>query len=1232
MTLLKDLIAIPERVFRGDFVLKLAEGVSDADRTLATYVVTPQLELAFDEALKFVASALESQGSKAAYLHGSFGAGKSHFMAVLSLLLNGHAGARSVPELANVVARHNGWTQGRRFLVVPFHMIGAASMESAILGGYAEHVRRLHPGSPVPGFYLADQLFKNAAQMRRQIGDASFFALLNGDQADTRWGALDGGWDATSFEAAMLEPPTGDERMRLVGDLIERLLPVAQAVAAGNTETFVPLDDGLSILAKHAKALGYDAVVLFLDELILWLASRAADVTFITTEGTKLVKLVEAQRADRPLPLVSFVARQRDLRELVGETLAAGAVQTQFADALRHWEARFHKITLEDRNLPAIAERRLLKPVSPEAKAQIDAAFAGLLNARPEVLQTLLTDDANRELFRKLYPFSPALIETLIAVSAVLQRERTALKLMLQMLVERRDELELGQLIGVGDLWDVLADGDEPFSEGMRLHFDNARRLWQQKLLPRLERQHSITWVDAQAGRGDAAAIRRLRNDGRILKTLLLAALAPEVRPLRALTAARLAALNHGSLRTPIPGQEAADLLRKCRDWAAEIGEIKISDDLHNPVLSIAVTGVDLEPIIESARGQDNAGNRKRKIRELLFAELGIVDAGELFTSYELSWRGTRRSAEIVYDNVRTIADDRLRAGGDGWAVLIDFPFDEPQHSPADDRARLQQYSGPPTRTLAWLPQFLSERAQRELRRLVILDYLLTSPQRFEEHSANLSVTDRHQARALASNQRDQLRARLRQCLEAAYGIAEEPRDGIERSLEPDEQLQSLEPTFQPRRPAAANLKEALDLLLGQALAHQFPAHPVFEADIKAAVVRKVWVEVEQAAAAPDQRQLIGDRATRQIVRGVVYPLGLGEVGETHLYLPEQWKTHFLQCHAREPGAIGVRQMRGWIDEPRARGLPTEVQNLLILAFAAQTQRSFKVRGAAFQPTVDSLPDEAELIEQRLPERDVWDEARRRLGRLFGVATVPQTLNAGNLAIFEREARAKAAELRRFIDALAAALPGRLAAYVAEPAQAPRLRTVQCAQRLLTALARESGPELVAALGGAALETSEAAVAATLGQAQALDERVRLWPEMLLAIARVADHRAARAQAIVTAVAEALASDEHAVALKPKLAELESRAIQLLSESLPATPSGPPAGAPPAGATPQSPPVQPPAAPLSPGRRVLREGREESLGRDAASRVLNDIGRALEDEPGARLNLAWSITRDTDRS
>ncbi len=72
-------------------------------------MVTPQLVQCFDQALSLIRSAVEAGTSKGAYLHGSFGSGKSHFMAVLSLLLQNHPGARSIPELAEVMSRHNRW-------------------------------------------------------------------------------------------------------------------------------------------------------------------------------------------------------------------------------------------------------------------------------------------------------------------------------------------------------------------------------------------------------------------------------------------------------------------------------------------------------------------------------------------------------------------------------------------------------------------------------------------------------------------------------------------------------------------------------------------------------------------------------------------------------------------------------------------------------------------------------------------------------------------------------------------------------------------------------------------------------------------------------------------------------------------------------------------------------------------------------------------------------------------
>lgn len=1225
MPLLKDLITIPERVHQGDFVLQLTKGVTEPEQTLRDYVVTPQLVDVFSNALGFIEQAVQTGGSKAAYLHGSFGSGKSHFMAVLNLLLAGNTQARSIPELADVVARHS-WTHGRKFLLVPYHMIGARDMESAILGQYAEFVRKKHPDAPVPGFYLAEGMFKDARELRERMGDESFFAQLNSAAGGGGgWGEFDSGWDGASFESAMLEPPNGEERSRLVGNLITQFFSAYRSLA-GSGESFVSLDDGLSIMSRHAQALGYDAVILFLDELVLWLASHAADVNFVSREGTKLVKLVEATNPDRPVPLISFVARQRDLRDLVGENLA-GSVQLQFSDVLKHWEARFHRITLEDRNLPAIAAKRVLHPVDEAARQTLQTTFDDVMKMRKDVLDTLLTTTADREMFRKVYPFSPALVQTLIAVSAALQRERTALKLMLQLLVDRRADLELGQLIPVGDLYDAIAEGDEPFSEGMRLHFDNAKRLHNQRLLPMLERQHGVTWEAIKLGQADPTAAKNLRNDARLLKTLLLGALVPEVESLKGLTAQRLAALNHGTFRSPIPGREAQDVLRKCRDWASEIGEIKITED-QNPVISIQVTGVDIEPILRAAEANDNAGNRRKKIREALFEQLGIQDAGGLFTTYEFLWRGTRREVEVLYENVREMTDDRLRGRSGAWSVVLDFPFDDPNFGPADDLARLGAYRGGDTRTLVWLPSFLSNKALADLGRLVVLDYILQG-ERFDNYAAHLSFVDRVQAKALARNQLDQLRVRLRSQLEVAYGISTEPRDAVSSPLTADQQFRSLDPTLSPRPPVGAEFRSAFESLLGQLFAHQYPAHPEFDTEIKASVIRKVWPEVQKAIESPGQRGLVQDTSTRKLVRAVVNPCQLGQMGETHLLIEPHWQSRFGQSHAREGGGpITVAKLRRWIDTPAPMGLPIDLQNLIILAYAASTNRRFTLRGGPVEPAVDSLSDELELKEQALPNAADWQTALQRASSLFGL-TLAQTLNAANVGRLVDDVKQATSGKREAAGRLVAQVRDRSTRYAAGVIGA-RQQSAESAQTLLATLTQAAEGDVVSSLATAALNTSEAAVSRTLGQAQVCADVLTNGNWQLFDVVRdLGDHRREAAVGIMTRLGEVLTADEHVVPLKSRLAELERDAMHLLAAAAPApVPPAAPAPVPvtPGGSAGPMPPVLPPAPGFN-SPEVVEEKQALRLTGAAAEAALDDIKARMARERDLELTLSWRLER-----
>ena len=1207
MTLLKELIDIPDYVDKGAFVLKLAEGVNDPEATLNNYVVTEQLVRCFDDALNFIRGALEGHTSKAAYLHGSFGSGKSHFMAVLHLILQGNPAARGIPELAPVIAKHNEWIQGRKFLLVPYHMIGARDMESGVLGGYADYIRHIHPGAPVPGVYRAEGLFQDAQRIRESMGDAAFFAQLNQTgPSGGGWGDLEARWDAEHLDAAMAAGPGSEERSRLVGDLVKQFFSTYN-MHASHGEAYVPLDQGLSIISKHAKELGYDALILFLDELILWLASHSADLKFVHQECQKVAKLVEAQTPERPAPIISFVARQRDLRELIGDSVP-GAERLNFNDALGWQEGRFHTITLEDRNLPAIAEKRVLRPRGPNARRELDAAFEQTAKARESVMNTLLTSEGDRAMFKKVYPFSPALIQTLIAVSSVLQRERTALKVMMQLLVDQRDMLTVGDLVPVGDLFDVIAHGDEAFSAEMALHFNNAKRLYHQKLLPALEQKHGRR-EELEALPPDAPKRMAFTNDDRLVKTLLLAALAPEVESLRALTPEKLAALNHGTIRTPIPGREGQEVLHRCREWAAMVGEVRVGDEM-NPTISVQLTGVDTESIIEQARAEDNQGNRVRLVRAMLFEALGVEDRGEMFFEHEFLWKNTRRACELMFKNIRDLPESSLENTGSTWRLIIDWPFDEPGHGPADDDSKLQRFleqRPDGARTLCWIPSFLSENAMKDLGMLVILQHILNG-ERFGQYAHHLSPADRQAAKQLLENQRSVLRNRVKNHLEAAYGLGNaDHHESLDATheVEPAEHFRSLSPGFQPQPPGAASLGEAMEGFLSQALAHDFPAAPEFETEVKPGVIKKVYEEVRKAAQAQDGRAFV-EQKNRGLVRQIANPLNLGEMGydATHFVLSNAWKNHFTKKAAEAREAITVSRLRQWMDEPKPMGLPREAQNLVILVFAEQTNRTFFLHGGPYPATLNELLDACELREQKLPSKEAWSTALQRAGHIFGLS-VSELRNASNVGELARHVKDAVDAKAPHCEEYAKRLRERIEQLGLTPGASQRLATADASAALLASL-RSVGPDaVIETLAAASVATSEEAMGGCVKNAGELHSVLTStnW-EIIEAV-----HSLPGGEAVLDSAKKTLMYDEHVINLKPGLDEAQSRATRLFTQSVEK-------------AQPPDPPKPPP------GWRVVEEKSKAGLDMSEASKELDSLKGKLNQKRRVRVTLSWVVEEE----
>src|SRR5699024_10038125 len=146
---------------------------------------------------------------------------------------------------------------------------------------------------------------------------------------------------------------------------------------------------------------------------------------------------VESSQGRMAVPVVSFIARQHDLKAWKDSSVEAGEAAKTREQSIAHQEGRFSAITLGSANLPQIAHRRLLLPKGRAAAEILQAAFdkQHLSSAvKPILLDKVNTDDHHRgsseEDFRLTYPFSPVLIDTLINRHTAIQRDTTPVQVL----------------------------------------------------------------------------------------------------------------------------------------------------------------------------------------------------------------------------------------------------------------------------------------------------------------------------------------------------------------------------------------------------------------------------------------------------------------------------------------------------------------------------------------------------------------------------------------------------------------------------------------------------------------------------------------------------------------------------------------------------------------------------------------------------------------------------------
>ncbi|WP_446222576.1 DUF6079 family protein [Nocardia sp. IBHARD005] len=1043
---LRETFNIHESRGTNDYVLKLSDsvGAEHLSATVDSYVVTPALKDAFDSALNVVEEALRTGENTAAFLHGSFGSGKSHFMAILHGILGRSPKALSVAELQPVVAEHE--VVGKASLLrLTFHFLDATTVESALFDQYLRQIVTLHPDTLPPVLHSAGGLFGDADNRRREVGDEKFFGALNaagtpGASTTVDWSVLGQkrtAWTPGTYAAATAPDAAPAERSRLQQALVSTYF----TSYSRNTD-WLSLEDGLAVIADHAKSLKYDGVVLMLDELVLWLTFLITERERFNAEVQKITKLVETSRGRLAVPVVSFVARQHNLAEWVASGPDAGAIQQAVERAFAHQEGRFGLVKLGDENLPYIAHKRLLKRRDADAEMALETAFARL-DRSPQVWDVLLdgvnTDGRHRgadsDAFKLTYPFSPALIATLRELSGQMQRERTALKVMQQMLEDNADRLTIDNVIPVGEAFDYIIDSANatPINDAAVHTFRTARTLWTDKLRPLLFRNAGIdeTTLDKDVPPG-------LRADIRIAKTLLMSAVAPNVPALKQIDASRLASLNHGSVISLVPGDQIGQITGKVKQWAAEIPELAVTADA-NPIISVTLESVDYERIVRRAQTEDTDGRRRELIRELLAERLGVIGADHTVDNALLRqriWRGTPRQVEVVFGNVRDhgyLPDDAFRPSGDGaLRLIVDLPFDDPGHTTGEDHDRVDELlrTGQNRFTVVWLPKFLSDKQTRQLGRLVILNYVLAGD-RWASYANELSDADRAAARSILQQQQTQVRSQLGNAIQVAYGVA-----AGANFPEGQPPLRSLHAGFAVQPPIGHDLGEAANRLIDAAFAALYPDHPEFtpaEQLITRRQLNTVLARLREAQAVVDGRIPL-ERSERENVRRIVESLGIARTNDTHLLAgPEHfatWRNRITQELSRagidEAKDVPIEELRSAIvaSGPK-RGLTDDMVDLVAGAWAAQGKRSWFLHSSPIdEPDIGEFRRGVTLRLEPLPDRQVWTQGCTRWKTLTG-HHVNDYLTATNVASFVEHVRDDAAVGRadrsRLIDVLSRA-------------------------------------------------------------------------------------------------------------------------------------------------------------------------------------------------------------------
>lgn len=236
-------------------------------------------------------------------------------MAVLHALLRGDVDARSRPELADSLTKHP-WLGDQKLMLVPYHLIGAESLvwRPPSWAATSRTVRREHPMPRCPSSIARKDFSTTPAPSART------WAPTRSARSSRRRHATTGATSSRRGPRTRSTPPsqrlpTSRRRGACSATSSRRSCPA--------TSTRWPVPPTCSSLwipawprsARTRNDSATSGVVLSSTSSCYGWPARSVTPRSSRGRQRRSPKLVESSDASRAVPIVSFIARQRDLRE-----------------------------------------------------------------------------------------------------------------------------------------------------------------------------------------------------------------------------------------------------------------------------------------------------------------------------------------------------------------------------------------------------------------------------------------------------------------------------------------------------------------------------------------------------------------------------------------------------------------------------------------------------------------------------------------------------------------------------------------------------------------------------------------------------------------------------------------------------------------------------------------------------------------------------------------------------